>query len=168
MGVILDRLGLKTISNKEGSRGQQVTYRRLCPDTFQFALEVLTYREQVREQKAERQRQLQEDNLRYQEAMQRQYGIEPTIASVSPPLQNEGSYTLEEGVDTNENKGSNDSIPPLDTWEVFSSYYQLIEEKIDVGLDVINQMMKEGMKQVNLLRGVLGLLALSIDLIPLE
>ena len=168
MGVILNRLGLKTISNKEGSRGQQVTYRRLCPETFEFALEVLTYREQVQEQKAERQRQLQEENLRYQEAMQRQYGIEPTIASVSPPLQNDDSYTLEGGVDTNEDRGSNHSIPPLETWEVFSSYYQLVEEKIEQGIDVISQIMKEGMKQVTFLRGVLGLLALPIDLIPLE
>ena len=92
MGVILDRLGLKTISNKEGSRGQQVTYRRLCPSTFQFALEVLTYREQVRTQKAERQRQLLEDNLRYQEAMQKQYGIEPMVSSVSTPLHNVGLF----------------------------------------------------------------------------
>ena len=168
MGVILDRLGLKTISHKEGSRGQQVTYRRLCPETFEFALEVLTYREQVREQKAERQRQLQSDNLRYQEAIQRQYGIEPTISSVSTPLQNEGSYTLEGGVDTNENKGSRDLIPPLDTWEVFAAYSQLIEEKIQQGIDVIYRMMKGGMKQVTLLPGILGLLALPIDLIPLE
>ncbi|MEM6613193.1 MAG: bifunctional DNA primase/helicase, partial [Cyanobacteria bacterium P01_C01_bin.72] len=159
MGVILDRLGLKTISNKEGSRGQQVTYRRLCPETFEFALEVLTYRERLREQKAERQRQLQEDNLRYQAAIQRQYGIEPTITSVSTPVHNDDSYTKEGGVDTSENKGSNDSIPPLETWEVFAGYYQLIEEKIDLGLDVINRIMKEGMKQVNFLPRVLGLLA---------
>lgn len=133
MGVILDRLGLKTISNKEGSRGQQVTYRRLCPSTFEFALEVLTYREQVRAQKAERQRQLQEDNLRYQEAMQRQYGIEPTIAPVSTPPHNEGSYTLEGGVDTNEDRGSSDLIPPLESWSVFTGYYQLLFEKIQQG-----------------------------------
>ena len=122
----------------------------------------------MREQKAERQRQLQSDNLRYQAAIQRQYGIEPTIASVSTPLQNEDPHTLEGGVDTNENKDSRDSIPPLETWSVFESYYQLIEEKIQQGLDVISQMMFGGMKQVTFLPGILGLLALPIDVIPLE
>jgi hypothetical protein len=126
----------------------------------------------VREQKAERQRQLQEDNLLHQEAIQRQYGIEPTIASVSTPPHNEGSYTLEGDVDTNESRGLRDSIPPLESWSVFAGYHQLVEEKIQSGLDVINRMMEQGMeqgmKQVGILRGILGLLDLPIDLIPLE
>ncbi len=150
MGVLLDRLGLKTVSCKRGKRGEQVTYRHLSKDETDFALEFLEYREQIRQQKEEKERRLREERERYQAAMQRQYGIPPSINPVSTPPHNGVFHTLEEGVDTNNHQQSGFSIPPLDTWTIFKPYLKLLEETIDLGISVINRLVMKTKEQIHL------------------
>ena len=150
MGVLLDRLGLKTISCKRGKRGEQVTYRHLSKDETDFALEFLEYREQIRQQKEEKERRLQEERERYQAAMQRQYGISQANSLVSTPLMNGVFHTLGEGEDTSNHQQSGFSIPPLSTWTIFKPYYKLVEDAIDLGISVVNQLVMTTKEQIYL------------------
>ena len=168
MGTLLDRLGLKTVSFKRGKRGRQITYRHLSQDETKFALEFLEYRERLRQQKEERQRQIQSEKELSPALITRQYGIHSSLNPVSPPPLNGVFHNLEAGEDTEKIKEETLSIPPLETWKVFSGYYKLVEDKIDQGIDLVNRMTKGGIKQVSLLYGALNLLAQPINLILLE
>ena len=150
MGVLLDRLGFKTISCKRGQRGEQVTYRHLSKDETDFALEFLEYRQQLRQQKEEKERLLREERECYQAAIERQYGISPSANLVSTPPPNGVFHTLEEGEDTKENLEFSSSIPPLETWEIFKPYYKRIEDAIDLGISVINRLVMKTKEQIHL------------------
>ncbi len=95
MGVLLNQVGLGTASRKKGGRGQQITYRSLAVEDLAFAVEVLQYREQQRKEKAERERQFQENAQKHQARMQSLYGIEPPQPSVSTSPHKRDINTLE-------------------------------------------------------------------------
>jgi hypothetical protein len=102
MGVLVGQLGLKTVSRKQGKRGEQVRYYRLAKEETTFALEVLQYRIEQRQEKAKKEREQQEKNQLHQAVMLSQYGIESSKESVSAPPHREGIYTLGECLDTGE------------------------------------------------------------------
>ena len=75
-----------------------------------------------------------------------------------PYLHNGDFYTLEGGVDTNDDRGSSDSISPLETWDVFKPYYKLIEDASDHLINVINQVVSAAGEQVDLSCRMLSLM----------
>ena len=103
VGVLIGQLGLKTVSRKKGKRGEQVRYYRLAVEDAIFALEVLQYRIEQRELKAQKELSQQEKNREHQARMQVQYGIEPPPSPVDTPPHKEGIYTLGGDMDTDEN-----------------------------------------------------------------
>ncbi len=106
LGVLLDQLGLKLISRKRGPRKQQVRFYSLEAGALHFAVTVLAYREQQREEK-KRQREL--------------ILSQSSLSPVSTPPINGSVSTLEQGVDT-----SDSPIPyPI------SNYLALLEEMLD-------------------------------------
>ena len=163
MGVFLDRLGLKTVSCKRGKRGEQVTYRHLSHDETDFALEFLEYRQQLRQQKEEKERLLREERDRYQAVKERQYGINPSTNPVSPPPANGVFYNLEGGEDTSKNQESGSPIPPWETWEVFKPYQKLRSDAISLGVDAINQIVKGIGEGTDLFYRIVSSLTESMD-----
>ena len=103
VGVLIGQLGLKTVSCKKGKRGEQVRYYSLAKSDTIFALEVLQHRIKQREEKAIKELATQQNNKEHQARMQAQYGIEPPLKLVDTPPDKEGIYTLEGGMDTDEN-----------------------------------------------------------------
>ncbi|HEY9772165.1 MAG TPA: plasmid replication protein, CyRepA1 family [Coleofasciculaceae cyanobacterium] len=103
VGVLIGQLGLKTVSNKKGKRGEQVRYYSLAKEDTIFAIEVLQYRIKQREEKAKRELEQQEKNREHQAMMQVQYGIDPPVDIVSTPPNKENVYTSGGGMDTDEN-----------------------------------------------------------------
>ncbi len=147
LGVLLGQLGLKMIGRKKGKRGQQVRYYSLAVEELVFAVEVLQYRERQRIEKAEREREIKEQNRNRQAMRQSQYGIEqpePTVAS--PPLKRD-IYPLEGVVDTGEDNSrnadncSNESSPK--TLEKLKPYLDLLEETSHVDFSVIKEIVVE-------------------------
>ncbi|NJK57351.1 MAG: DUF3854 domain-containing protein [Pleurocapsa sp. SU_5_0] len=104
MGVLIGQLGLKTVSQKKGRRGEQIRYYRLAKEDTVFALEVLQYRIEQREKKAQKELEQQEKNQEHQARIQTQYGIEPKRESVTTPPDKKDIYTLEGGLDTEDNQ----------------------------------------------------------------
>ena len=169
MGLFVNQLGLKTASRKKGGRGQQVSYYSLAIEETAFAVEVLKHRERLRLQKAERERQLLEQNRLHQERMQSQYGIEPPITTaVSSPPHNESIYTLEDGVDTAENLPNQSVCSTLETWKSLKPCLELLEETFNEGISVINQLVMESFSGNGLSNILFRWLSKPINWIPLE
>ena len=103
VGVLIGQLGLKTVSRKRGRRGEQMRYYRLAKADATFALLVLQYRIEQRENKAQKELEQQEKNREHKARMQTQYGIKPPSESVTTPPDKRDIYTLEECMDTGEN-----------------------------------------------------------------
>ena len=103
VGVLIGQLGLKTVSHKKGRRGEQIRYYRLAKADTTFALEVLQYRIEQREDKAQKELEQHQKNLLHQARMQTQYDIDSPPESVTTPPYEENVYTLEECMDTGKN-----------------------------------------------------------------
>ena len=145
LGILIGQLGLKMIGRKKGKRGQQVRYYSLSVEELAFAIEVLQYRERQRIEKAEREREIQEETRLYQARMQSQYGIDPPKPTVTTPPPKRDIYPLEEVVDTEnndpKNADSSSNEPSPDTLEKLKPYLELLEGTIDLGLSVISEIM---------------------------
>ncbi|MGM3305132.1 DUF3854 domain-containing protein [Anabaena sp. WFMT] len=100
LGTLLDQLGLKLVDRKVGPRGKQVKVFSLGQVELDFALKVIAYREHKRDLKQERARQSQDEQRRYQAAMQSLYGVAPPPDPVSTPPPNGIGNPLGEGVNT--------------------------------------------------------------------
>ena len=96
LGMLVQKLGLKTASRKKGSNGSQVKFYSLAIEEFSLATQVLEYRHELRVKREERKRQRQEENRLYRVMMETQYGITPN--SISTPDQNSNFTELEQGV----------------------------------------------------------------------
>ncbi len=147
LGVLLGQLGLKMIGRKKGNRGQQIRYYSLSVEELVFAVEVLQYRERQRIEKAEREREIQEQNRIHQAMMQSQYGIdspEPTVTT--PPLKRD-MYPLEGVVDTvkddPENADSRSNEPSTNTLDKLKPCLELLEGTINLGLSLIKEIVIE-------------------------
>lgn len=99
----LQQFGLSTVSRRLGSRDSRVRYYALNPDDIEFTRQVLTWRQQQREER-ERQRQADvEAAQRQAEAMSNQYGINSCpyppsiyIDPLVPPVDTTSDKTAEQ------------------------------------------------------------------------
>ena len=149
MGVLVGQLGLKTVSRKKGKQGEQVRYYRLAEEDTIFALEVLQYRIKQREKKAEKELERQQQNREHQVRMQTQYGIEPSLKPVATPPDKKDLYTLESGMDTDENwiDSSKNTLDKLN-----SELKQKLKQYLTIlrGDDLDNQGFNYSLMKVNL------------------
>ncbi len=162
LGVLLGQLGLKMIGRKKGRRGQQVRYYSLAVEELAFAVEVLQYRERQRIEKAEREREIEEQNRIHQAMMQSQYGIDPPDSTVTTPPLKRDIYPLEGVVDTVEDEPKNadnssnelspntleklkpclDELSP-NTLEKLKPCLELLEGTINLGFSLIKEIVVE-------------------------
>ena len=103
LGMLLNKLGLKTKSCKRGSSGQQVLHYSLAVEELIFAREVLKYRQQQRILKEERQRQRQEKNYLHQIMMATQFDTAYPTEAISTPSGNNNIPYKQQGIDMGEN-----------------------------------------------------------------
>ncbi len=128
LGMLVQKLGLKTASRKVGSSGRQVKFYSLSVEELTFAKEVLEYREQQRIRREERKLQRQEENRLYQIMIETQYGL--TSNSISTPNSNTNIPNKQQGVDMA--KG-----PPKSILDKLQPAIDLFEETVNLGLEVI-------------------------------
>ncbi len=161
MGVLLDRVGLKTALRKKGKRGAQITYRSLDLQSLYFALEVLQYREQQRKEKAQRERERQAKAAAHQARMQSLYGIAPPpppTVSTSPPKK--GIDKLGAELDTKNHPSLLVDSDAENILQNLQPCLDLLYGITDLGLDVLKEIIKEllGNRKIalNLLQGLLS------------
>ncbi len=161
MGVLLDRVGLKTALRKKGKRGAQITYRSLDLQSLYFALEVLQYREQQRKEKAQRERERQAKAAAHQARMQSLYGIAPPpppTVSTSPPKK--GIDKLGAELDTKNHPSLLVDSDAENILQNLQPCLDLLYGIRDLGLDVLKEIIKEllGNRKIalNLLQGLLS------------
>ncbi|MEM9272258.1 MAG: DUF3854 domain-containing protein [Cyanobacteria bacterium P01_F01_bin.143] len=144
MGVLLERVGLKTALRKKGRRGEQVTHRSLDTSSLGFAIEVLQYREQQRKEKAKKEQERREKAARHQARMETLYGIEPPSSSkVSIPHDKGDVYTLEDDLDTKNNQSEIEEIKTDETLNNLQPCLKLLEEILENGINVIAKILRE-------------------------
>ena len=165
MGVLLERMGLKTALRKKGRRGEQVIYRSLDIESLSFAIEVLQYRSEQRIEKAKKEQERREKAARHQARMQTLYGIEPTPApSVATPPDKRDVYTLEAAVDTKNHPSLLVDSEGSQILQNLQPSLDLLYGITDLGLEVLKEILKEllGSRKIalNLLPGLLTSLRL--------
>jgi hypothetical protein len=149
LGILIGQLGLRMIGQKKGKRGQQVRYYSLSVKELAFAVEVLQYRERQRIEKAEREREIQEENRLYQARMQSMYGIDSPLPTVTTPPLKRDIYPLEGVVDTEnkdpKNADSRSNEPSPDTLEKLKLCRELLEGTINLGFSLIKEIVIENL-----------------------
>jgi hypothetical protein len=147
LGMLLNKLGLKTKSCKRGGSGQQILHYSLAVEELIFAREVLKYRQQQRILKSERQRQRQEENRLHQIMMATQYSIDYQTKSISTPTGNNNIPNKQQGIDMAESNT---------TWviEKMQASLSLLTELVDRGTDVIQELFPPTL-ELNLVHKVL-------------
>ena len=94
LGLLLDQLGLKLVSRKKGGRGTQVSWYRLREEELTFALTVLAYRQQQRQEKAKTAQTTDAQRRGYSGLRQTGPGISSSDPSrIHPPLKKERLYS---------------------------------------------------------------------------
>ena len=171
LGILVGQLGLKTASRKKGKRGEQVTYYSLKVEEIAFAVEVLEYRERQRREKAERERAIEENNRQYQARMQSLYGIDPPSGAVSTPPLKRDIYPLKQGVDTRDDDSESEDSryfdPPPDTLEKLKPCLELLEGTINLGWEVIKEIVVKFFVSDEVQKRILGWLLQSRFLITI-
>jgi Domain of unknown function (DUF3854) len=93
LGTLVEQLGLKLTSRKQGKRGEQVTIYSLSKSELEFASQVIAHRQSKRDQTASSER-------NYQATREAGYGVEADRRSVSTPPYDCIGKPHREGVDT--------------------------------------------------------------------
>ncbi|NJK58651.1 MAG: DUF3854 domain-containing protein [Pleurocapsa sp. SU_5_0] len=147
LGTLIGQLGLKMIGRKKGKRGQQVRYYSLSVEELAFAVEVLQYRERQRIERAEREREIQEQNRINQAIIHSQYGIEQPDSTVTTPPLKRDIHPLEGVVDTVADEPKNADFEPnepsLSTLEKLKPCLELLEGTINLGFSLIKEIVIE-------------------------
>ncbi|MGK7950259.1 MAG: bifunctional DNA primase/helicase, partial [Xenococcaceae cyanobacterium] len=171
LGILVGQLGLNTASRKKGKRGEQVTYYSLKVEEITFAVEVLEYRERQRREKAERERAIEENNRQHQARMQSLYGIDPPSGAVSTPPLKRDIYPLKQGVDTRDDDSESEDSryfdPPPDTLEKLKPCLELLEGTINLGWEVIKEIVVKFFVSDEVQKRILGWLLQSRFLITI-
>ena len=133
LGMLVQKLGLKTASRKKGSSGNQVKYYSLAVEELILATQVLEYRQQQRIKREERKRQQKEENRLYQIMIKTQYGI--TTNSISTPTQNGNISKLQQGV----------NLPQTQSPRYLEKILPVIDllETVGEGLDLVKVLINE-------------------------
>ena len=168
LGILLKQLGLTNVGRKKGRRGQQVYYYSLAIEDLAFAVEVLQYRERQRREKAERERQFQENAQKHQARMQSLYGIEPPQPSVSTSPQKRDINTLEGGVNTEEVEPEMVNAPSSNRLEKLKPALNLLFGAIDLGFEVIKEIVMGVPSQNKISNKILRWLSTPITFIPMD
>ena len=144
LSTLIDQLGLKLISRRKGSKGQQVRYYSLTVEETSFAIDVLQYREQQRYLRLQKELERKEKSLIHQAKMQMMYGIDPPESSVvTPPIKGD-IYPLETPLTTENNQADSfeseykDSLPH--TLEKLKPCFSLLDGIINLGQEVLKEM----------------------------
>ncbi|WP_420819850.1 plasmid replication protein, CyRepA1 family [Nostoc sphaeroides] len=124
LGILVEQLGLKLTSRKQGKRGQQVKFYSLSKSELEFALHVIAHRQSKRERIASSER-------NYQATMQSPSGVEPDSSPVSTPPHDCIGKPLLEGGDTTEF-----DPPPTDRTTLLSCV-EMLRRGIKQGVDAI-------------------------------
>jgi hypothetical protein len=137
IGEYLQQLALSTVSRrpKEGDGGKRERIYRLNPEDVEFALHVISYRQQKREERERRRQEERERNARYAAAMQKAWGVQPmsTPSPKSVESKNKGGVdTTSKQVETPTGKGQ----------ETLKVYGEMLVEAIDFGAEVIKELLK--------------------------
>ena len=132
LGMLVQKLGLKTTSRKKGSSGSQVKYYSLAVTELVLATQVLEYRQQQRVKREERKRQRQEENRLYRVMMKTQYGL--TTDSIFTPSQNSNFTELQQGVNMAQTLSPSvlDKIKPgINLLETVGKGLEMVKELVD-------------------------------------
>ncbi len=132
MGVLINQLGLKTVSRKKGGRGQQVKFYSLAVEETAFAIEVLQYRIDQRQEKAKKEQEQRDKNQLHRAMMESQYGIDLPPNSVSTPPNKESIHTSKGGVDTEDERTEIINSTASDLKEKLKPCLHLLEETFDI------------------------------------
>lgn len=95
LATLVEQLGLKLTSRKQGKRGKQVKIYSLSKSELEFALHVIAHRQNKRERIASSERD-------YQATIPANYGVEPVLSPVSTPPHDCIGKPHREGEDTTE------------------------------------------------------------------
>ena len=90
LSTLINQLGLKLISRRKGSKGQQVRYYSLTVEDLSFAIDVLQHREQQRMDRLQQELERKEQSRIHQAKMKTLYGIDPPNFSVVTPPHKRG------------------------------------------------------------------------------
>jgi len=129
LGTLVEQLGLKLTSRKQGKRGQQVKIYSLSKSELEFASQVIAHRQSKREQTASSERSSQA-------TMQPQYAVEPDSSPVSTPPYDSIVKPHKEGVDTTEF-----DPPPTDCTTLLHCV-EMLRSGIKQGVDAIKGILK--------------------------
>lgn len=80
---LLAQVGLATICDRKGGRGNEVRNYRLDPDKWAFTTEVLTHRKMQRDAARRRREEREADFRQFEAGLQSQYGIQPVATTPS-------------------------------------------------------------------------------------
>jgi hypothetical protein len=129
LGTLVEQLGLKLTSRKQGKRGQQVKIYSLSKSELEFASQVIAHRQNKREQTASSERS-------YQATRESGYGVEADNRSVSTPPHHCIVKPHREGVDTTEF-----DPPPTDRTTLLHCV-EMLRSVIKQGVDAIKGILK--------------------------
>ncbi|PSB08046.1 bifunctional DNA primase/helicase [Pleurocapsa sp. CCALA 161] len=136
LGMLVQKLGLKTASRKKGRSGQQVKFYSLAIEELTLATQVLEYRHEQRIKREERKLQRQFENRLYQVMMESQYGLISPDDSISTPDQNTNTSNKQQGEDMAESKQST-------ILEKIQPYIELWSEIVSLGNLVIKELFNQ-------------------------
>jgi predicted nucleic acid-binding protein len=135
IGEYLEQLGLSTSSQRPKNGDKRGRIYRLEPDDVKFALQVISYRQQKRQER-ERQRQEQrERNAHHAAMMQQRWGGQP----MSTPPEKSRESTNPGGVDTNQKQVE---ILPKNEQETIKVYGQMLLDAFVYGIEAIKELLK--------------------------
>ncbi|MBG1267256.1 plasmid replication protein, CyRepA1 family [Nostoc sp. WHI] len=136
LATLVEQLGLKLTSRKQGKRGEQVKIYSLSKSELEFASLVIAHREERRTLKSERTCYVAETVDPYQATMQSQYAVESDSSPVStPPYIGIGNSPYEGGDTTEFDPPPTDRITLLYCVEILRS-------GIKQGVDAIKGILK--------------------------
>ena len=146
LSTLIDQLGLKLISRRKGSKGQQVRYYSLTVEDLSFAIDVLQHREQQRYLRLQQELERKEKSRVHQAKMKTLYGIDPPNSSVvTPPIKGD-IYPLEPPLTTENNQAENRESEYINsspnTLEKLKPCLSLLEGIINTGREVLKEMME--------------------------
>ncbi len=146
LSILINQLGLKLSSRRQGGKGQQVRYYSLTVEETAFAIDVLQHREQQRMDRLQQELERQEKSRIHQAKMQTMYGIDPPKPLVVTPPKKGDIYPLELPLTTENNPSENqkteyiNSLP--NSLEKLKPCLELLEGIINTGQEVLKEMME--------------------------
>jgi len=141
LGSLINQLGLATSSRRLGDKDNRVRFYTLSTSELEFAQQVLTYRQQRRDEK-ERKRKLDQEIADGRvTGIASQYGFSANSPPTStPPPFISGEY-FKGGLDTNENQQEKEDLVTTQWWEKVKIYTLLVVEKLSDGVTAVKEVL---------------------------